>query len=233
MTIRINGALARCLAGSALGGLMVCAFVPAASAQWLMPPWRAAFPGEIARSLEAQGYLLTAPLMRRPGIYLADVSAGRGGYQRLIIDARSGQILERFLAPGQMSGQAWGPFASRGEEFGEPPPPEAGGMPLSGGLPNEPGLAAPAKKAARGLANIHIPEAISPYGSGEAPAGAKPVSTRHKPAAVRPPAFSLPPPPAAPHEMAKAGDSGSPAPPAASSGEANDEPKAGVTPPVR
>jgi hypothetical protein len=80
MTIRMNGALTRYLAGSALGGLMVFAFVPAAAAQWLAPPWQAAFPGEIARSLEAQGYMLTAPLMRRPGIYLADASPGPAGY---------------------------------------------------------------------------------------------------------------------------------------------------------
>ena len=55
--------------------------------------------------------------MRRPGVYLADVSAGPAGHQRLIIDARSGQILERFPAPGRN----WGPaLAARDEEFGEP-----------------------------------------------------------------------------------------------------------------
>src|SRR5689334_14885061 len=100
MRIRLNGAFRRCFAGSALGGFIAFAFVPAATAQWL-PPWPAA-PGEIADSLEAQGYRLTAPLMRRPGVYLADVSAGPGGYQRLVIDARSGQILERFAIRGRM-----------------------------------------------------------------------------------------------------------------------------------
>jgi hypothetical protein len=34
--------------------------------------------------------VLTGPLMRRPGIYLADVIAGPAGYQRLVIDARTG-----------------------------------------------------------------------------------------------------------------------------------------------
>ena len=107
------------MAGSALGGLIVFAFVPAATAQWL-PPWRHCASGDVERSLEAQGYVLTAPLMRRPGVYLADVSAGPAGYQRLVIDARSGQILERFAAPGR----TWGPaLAARGEEFGGPPPP--------------------------------------------------------------------------------------------------------------
>ena len=236
MTNRMNGALTRCLAGSALGGLMVFAFVPAAAAQWLAPPWRAAFPGEIARSLEAHGYMLTAPLMRRPGIYLADVSAGPAGYERLIIDARSGQILERFLAAGQVSGQVWGPaFASRGEEFGEPPPPGTGGPPLSGELLNEPRHAAPAKKSARGLANIHIPAAISPYGEGEAPAGAKPkpepFSTERRPSAARPaaPTFNPPLPPPAPREIAKADESASPAAPSV---EASDKPKVTIVPPA-
>ncbi len=118
MTTRMNRALRLCLTSSALGGLIAFAFVPPAMAQWA-PPWGAAWPGEIERSLEAQGYVLTAPLVRRPGVYLADVSAGPAGYQRLVVDARSGQILERFVAPGRM----WGPaLAARDEEFGEPPP---------------------------------------------------------------------------------------------------------------
>src|SRR5258708_29256773 len=116
MTIKLNGALGRCLAGSALGVLIAVAFVSGARAQW-MPPWGPVFPGEIERNLEAQGYVLTAPLMRRPGVYLADVSAGPAGHPRLIIDARSGQVLERFPAPGRK----WGPtLAARGEEFGDP-----------------------------------------------------------------------------------------------------------------
>ena len=119
---------------AAIGGLVAFAPVPVARAQWL-PPWGAASPGEIERSLEAQGYGLIAPLMRRPGVYLADVSAGPAGYQRLIVDARSGQILERFVAPGR----TWGPaLAARDEEFGEPPPPGVGtrrGAPASPAVP--------------------------------------------------------------------------------------------------
>ena len=162
MTIKLNGALGRCLAGSVLGALMAVAFVPTAMAQW-MAPWGAPFPGEIERGLEAQGYVLTAPLMRRPGVYLADVSAGPAGHQRLIIDARSGQILERFPAPGRN----WGPaLAARDEEFGEPQP---GGV----GPPLGPGFAGPpaARSAYGGPANVHIPAAVSPYGVGETRAG--------------------------------------------------------------
>ena len=116
MTIKLNRALSRCFEGPALGALIAVAFVSTATAQW-MPPWGPVFPGEIERNLEAQGYVLTAPLMRRPGVYLADVSAGPAGHQRLIIDARSGQVLERFTT----SGRNWGPaLAARDEEFGEP-----------------------------------------------------------------------------------------------------------------
>ena len=77
-------------------------------------------PATIEQRLEAQGYLLIAPLQRRPMVYLADVSAGPAGYQRLVIDAWSGKILQRFVAPPRR----WGPaLAARDEEFGAPPPP--------------------------------------------------------------------------------------------------------------
>src|SRR3984957_14747153 len=116
MTIKLNRALGRCLEGPVLGALIAIAFVSTATPQW-MPPWGPVFPGEIERNLEAQGYDLTAPLMRRPGVYLADVSAGPAGHQRLIIDARSGQVLERFPAPGP----TWGPaLAARDAGFGDP-----------------------------------------------------------------------------------------------------------------
>jgi hypothetical protein len=250
MTTRMNRALRLCLTSSALGGLIAFAFAPAATAQWL-PPWRAASPGEIERSLEAQGYGLIAPLVRRPGIYLADVSAGPAGYQRLVVDARSGQILERFMTPGRV----WGPaFAARDEEFGEPPPPGVG----SPGLSGLPAIAPAVKKSYGGPANVHIPAAISPYGAGEAPGGTKPkaksVSTEREAATTKPP--SNPPlPPPAPRAAASPAtksadteDSHQPkidsrptevdnVPPAAaptgqgSSAEASDKPKVSIVPP--
>jgi hypothetical protein len=212
MTVRMNRALRRCLAGSALGGLIAIAFVPAATAQWLQPPWRAAWPGAIERSLEAQGYVLTAPLIRRPGVYLADVSAGPAGYQRLVIDARSGRILERFTA----AGRAWGPaLASRGEEFGGLPPPGSGGPPPSGGSSRPLGPRPAAKPAYGGQGNVHIPATISPYDGGAAPAAAKPkprsVLAERKPPATKPGARTINPPlpPPAPREAAKADGPGS------------------------
>ena len=209
MTIRLNGALSRCLAGSALGGLIAFSFVPAAMAQWLPPPWGAAFPGEIARSLEARGYVLTAPLLRRPGIYIADVSAGPAGYRRLIIDARSGQILESFPASGRM----WGPvLAARDEEFGEPASPGVGGPPLGGAFSNPPGGSPPAKSAYGGSGNVHIPAAISPYGPAAAPLSTKPkskvASIEHKIPGTKTPLINPPLPPPAPREAARADEPG-------------------------
>ena len=204
MMIKMNGALGRCLGGSALGALIAIAFIPPATAQW-MSPWGAPFPGDIEQSLEAQGYVLTAPLMRRPGVYLADVSAGPAGYQRLIIDARSGQVLERFPA----SGRGWGPaLAARDEEFGEPQPGGVG-PPLNHGFPGPAIPVAPMTNAGPG--NVHIPAAVSPYGVGATRAGtkAKPksASTERKATIINPP---LPPP--APRETAKVDGSGSTAP---------------------
>ena len=66
MTTEMNAALRGRLAGPALGLLIAFAAVPAATAQWL-PPWRAvASSADIAGQLEAQGYVLIAPLQRRP-----------------------------------------------------------------------------------------------------------------------------------------------------------------------
>jgi hypothetical protein len=211
MTIRLNGALSRCLAGLALGGLIAFAFAPPATAQWLRPPWGAPFPGDIARSLEARGYVLTAPLMRRPGVYLADVSAGPAGYRRLIVDATSGQILESFPAPGRM----WRPvLASRDAEFGGPASPGVGGPPLGGAFSNPPGGSPPAKSAYRGSGNVHIPAAISPYGPAAAPLSTKPksrvASLEHKIPATKAPLINPPLPPPAPRAAARADEPGPP-----------------------
>jgi hypothetical protein len=184
MTVRIKEALRRSLASLALGGIIAFAAIPAATAQWLRP-WPAASPGDIEERLEAQGYLLIGPLHRRPTVYLADVNAGPAGYQRLVIDAWSGVILQRFVAPPRR----WGPvFASREGEggFAEPPPPRGpeplplgaaepppgGGFPGAGfsTMPND----NPAPKSAYGgPPNVHIPAAISPFGP-DAPSATKP-----------------------------------------------------------
>ena len=239
-----------CFAGSAIGGLI--AFACPATAQWA-PPWGAAWPGEIERGLEAQGYVLAAPLMRRPGIYLADVSAGPRGYQRLIIDARSGQILESFPASRGVRGPM---LADRDEGFGEPQP--GVGPPLSPGFSGAPAAVAPsAQSTYGGPASVHIPTAVSPYGPG-ATLGTRPkrkaASIEHKVPGIKTPTANPPLPPPAPGEAAKADEPSSPAfkpdqppvdshpaevekiPPAAAattqgaSTEASDKPKVNIVP---
>ena len=167
MATRINAALRKRLVGSALGGLIAFAAVPVAMAQWL-PPWRAGVSaGEIAHQLEAQGYMLIAPLQRRPGVYLADVRAGPAGYQRLVIDARNGGIIERFISPPRSFSPE---FAARDGEFDQPPPGVV--HPPGYGFDGRNGGTAP-RSAYGGPTEVHIPTAISPYGQ-SAPGSPKP-----------------------------------------------------------
>ena len=53
-------------------------------------------PYEIERRLEAAGYALTGPLAMRGDVYLADVMVRGEGPERLVIDAQSGRIVERY-----------------------------------------------------------------------------------------------------------------------------------------
>ena len=231
MTARMKEALRRSLAGLALGGSIGFTSVPAAMAQWLRP-WPAVSPGAIEQRLEAQGYLLIAPLHRRPLVYLADVSAGPAGYQRLVIDAWSGMILQRFVAPPRR----WGPvFAMREGGFAEPLPPGAVEPPLGGGFPAMPNENPASKSAYGGPPSVHIPAAISPVGPPDAPSATKPKpksnATSHNrvpgTTTATPAAAPLPPP--APREATTpdAALSGAPKAPA---GQEPDRPKTEPTP---
>jgi hypothetical protein len=219
MTIRTNAALRRGLAIAALGGLIVLAAVPAAMAQWLPPWWAAAPAGAIAERLQAQGYVLVAPLQRRPGVYLADVRVGPGGFQRLVIDDRSGEILERFIYPPRNLGPD---YAVRYNEFAPPPPAGVVQSPPSPGFSIAPNGGPAERSAYGGPANARIPSAISPYGSQLAPDSTKPkpksaVTDRKTPSAktspaAAPPTVTPPLPPPAPREAAKPDESAPPAP---------------------
>jgi hypothetical protein len=221
MTTKINAAVRRRLAGSALGGLIAFAGVPAAMAQWL-PPWPSvASYGDIAQRLEAQGYVLIAPLQRRPGVYLADVRAGPAGYQRLVIDDRNGEILERFMAPPRNYRPE---FAARYDQFGQPPPPGAVQPPPPGAVQPPPGPGFSDAPNGSPAATVHIPTAISPYGPQSGPGSTKPkppqsaVTARKIPPAKTAPAAGAPPtvgpplPPPAPREAAKPEELAPPAP---------------------
>jgi hypothetical protein len=210
MSVRMKEALRPCLAGLALGGFIAFTSVPTATAQWLRP-WPAASPGDIEQRLEAQGYLLVAPLHRRPMVYLADVSAGPAGYQRLVIDAWSGVILQRFA----VTPRRWGPvYAMREGGFAEPPPPGAteplppgaAELPPGGGFSTRPNDAPAPKSAYGGPPNVHIPAAISPVGPSDAPSAARPrpksnaTSHNRVPGTTTAPPAAAPLPPPAPRE---------------------------------
>jgi hypothetical protein len=201
MILRMNGTVCRCLAGSALCGLIVLTAVPA-TAQWLLPPWGATR-ADIRQSLEAQGYVLIAPLQRRPYVFLADVSAGPAGYQRLVIDARSGEILQRFVPPPRRWGSQ---LAERGGLLAGPPPygfVEPGG---SGGFLTMPNGGPAARSAYGGPADVRIPATISPVGPPDSLPATKPKPKSSKPqgaganSGAATPAATVPLPPPKPPE---------------------------------
>jgi hypothetical protein len=68
---------------------------PAARAQGLFFLFEPA-PLRIERQLESAGYELRGPLVRRGDIYVADVVGQTGARERLIVDARTARIVDRF-----------------------------------------------------------------------------------------------------------------------------------------
>ena len=179
-----------------------------------------------------------APLQRRPYVYLADVSAGPAGYQRLVIDARSGEILQRFVAPARR----WGPqLAERGGLLAGPPPPGFAEPGPSGGFSTMPDGGPAARSAYGGPTGVRIPAAISPVGSPDALPATKPKPKSPKPqgdgAAAPAAAVPLPPPkPTENQDLDKPKTNSSPtevesAPPAAPEGANEDASKASVAAP--
>jgi hypothetical protein len=189
-------------------------------AQWF-PPIGAASTREIAERLRAEGFVLIGPLRRNDTVYLADVNAGPAGRERLVIDAWSGEILQRFVerSPSSRPGAADGYAIERGE-FDSPPPLAP---PPAREFFNGPG--GDANLAYGGPANARIPDAVGPISPLErtprAKAKLKPAA--NKPSAVQPkPATAALPPtqPAKPDESgatpaAKDTSGGTAAPPSA------------------
>ena len=119
---RLHWNLRLVAARAALTGLAAFAAVSGANAQWF-PPVGAASPAEIADRLRAQGFVLMGPLRRNETVYLVDVAAGASGRERLVIDAWSGEILQRLIArPRTRSQGAAGGYVIERGEFDSPPP---------------------------------------------------------------------------------------------------------------
>ena len=161
-------------------------------AQWF-PPIGAASTHEIAERLRAEGFVLIGPLRRNDTVYLADVNAGHAGRERLVIDAWSGEILQRFVERSASSrpGAADGYAIERGEFDSPPPlapPPAREFFNGSGGDAN---------LAYGGPANARIPDAVGPVSPLErtprTKVKPKPAANRPSPAQPKPATAALPP----------------------------------------
>ncbi len=117
----LNGFLRALGLRAAFGAAAAFSVVAAADAQWF-PPLGAAPPGEIVERLQAEGYVLIQPLRRNGTVYLADVRAGTGGHERLVLDAWSGEILQRFVARPRIGRSGSETYFVEGGEFSSPPP---------------------------------------------------------------------------------------------------------------
>jgi len=168
-------------------------------------------PYEIERQLAAAGYLVTSPLTLRGDVYLADVVVRGEGPQRLVIDAHSGRIVERYRG-----------HADRWREAAAPPPSAWGDDPGPWNAPRPPSAIGPAAAPPPAAFAPPRPDVF------EAPREAKPkiVETKPKPtpkptpvANVNnpPPAAVVPPPaartPAAPPPTVSSSPAAAPASP--------------------
>jgi len=116
------------LAHLAAAVAVLLALSPAAKAQGLFSMFGGGpSSDEIERRLEASGYQPTHPLVRRGDVYLADVAFGRDEVERLVIDAETGRIVQRFHAGSahwrDAAPRSWAPQQS--DSWGSPPRPPA------------------------------------------------------------------------------------------------------------
>ena len=93
---RPHQARRKAAAGAACAAAAVLILLaPAARAQNLFFLFEPA-PLRIERQLESAGYELRGPLVRRGDVYVADVVGQTGARERLIVDARTARIVDRF-----------------------------------------------------------------------------------------------------------------------------------------
>ncbi len=161
-------------------------------AQWF-PPIGAASTREIAERLKAEGFVLIGPLRRNDTVYLADVNAGPAGRERLVIDAWSGEILQRFVERSASSRPgAADRYAIERGEFDSPPPL---GPPPAREFFNGPG--GDANLAYGGPANTRIPDAVGPVSPLErtprTKVKSKPAANKPSPVQPKPATAALPP----------------------------------------
>jgi hypothetical protein len=208
-------------------------------AQWF-PPMGAASPGEIVQRLRAEGFVLIGPLRRRDTIYLADVNAGPDGRERLVIDAWSGEVLQRFMTRPR----SWRPGPGAGYpvergEFDSPPP--LGPPPMRDFYVGPGG-----NFAYGGPPDARIPDAVGPINPHEAAprTRVKPKPAAHqkspetKPATATAPARPQPAEPQPASANASVKDTSGTAPPSAAAptgapaptSEASQQPNAPVKP---
>jgi hypothetical protein len=101
---------------------------PAARAQNLFFLFEPA-PHRIERQLESAGYELRSPLVRRGDVYVADVMGQMGARERLIIDARTARIVDRFPSVATRGREdRFGDWRDRDDEdaWGDAPRPPQG-----------------------------------------------------------------------------------------------------------
>lgn len=82
-------------------------------------------PAEVAANINRHGYVVRSAIVRRGDVYLADVSGPTGAMQRLVIDAHSGQLEQRYAWRGDYYRQGPQPVAPNAGYFVPAPRPEA------------------------------------------------------------------------------------------------------------
>jgi hypothetical protein len=179
--------------GWAAAALVLLAAPTAAQAQGFFFLFGSPSPYEIERQLAASGYVLTGPLTMRGDVYLADVVVRGEGPERLVIDAQSGRVIERYRSR-----------ADRWREAVAPPPSGWGDDPRSWNGPRPPApigpdVAPPASFEPARPSVFETPKADSSKLKPKA-AEAKPKSTPKPPTPVAnvtvPPAAAVIPAPA-------------------------------------
>ena len=169
-------------AAAGLAALVLLGAAPQAQAQWFNLGFGLR-PEQVEREIAASGYQLTGPVTRNGGVYLADVLGRRGDRERLVVDATSGRLLQRFHARPA-------PVLADRYRYSEEPIPRPPGYvegPLVTERPVVPGQSAPSRRpAAEQMARSEDP-GFSIFNLG-APPPAVPDLTekpKHKPAIVK------------------------------------------------